>query len=125
MKYLLVGVIILYGFTHCSLKTDPVKSYIPGTYISAWQTQFSNALDTLIIEPKKSKSGELFTITRKTFVNFNPGGRSQEPEYKIRRSVGLYDESNRTVVIENDGSILSFDPSKNLMQRGNTPYRKI
>lgn len=105
--------------------SDNVKSFIPGTYISFWKTEYSKSIDTLLIEHLMEQGSESYAITSRTHVTFikNPGQRA--PEYRIKHWIGIYDVTNKTVVLSNDGSVLSFDPVKKEMKRGSTSYRKL
>lgn len=124
--------IFLFAITVCllisctgSIKSNNVKDFIPGTYISIWKTEFSESVDTLLIEPLMKKGSDTYRITRRTHTSFFKGGRKHSPEYKIKHWTGFYDPSNKTLVMENDGSVLSFDPVNKELKRGITVYTKL
>ena len=124
--------ISLFAITVCLLisctgliKSNNVKDFIPGIYISRWKTEFSESIDTLLIEPLMKKGSDTYSITRRTHTSFFKGGRKHAPEYKIKHWTGFYDSSHKTLVMENDGSVLSFDPVTKEMKRGITAYTKL
>ena len=106
-------------------KSDKVKDFIPGTYRSEWSTEFSESIDTLLIQPLMKEGSDTYTITRRTRVVFHKDSRKRNPEYKIARWTGSYDPGAKTVVVNNNGRVLSFDPVHKEMKMGTTAYRKL
>ena len=124
MKKRLIYGTAVFILCSCNSKVEHMKRFIPGTYATSWKTEFGSSLDTLVIERSITNGSDIFTITQKTMLLFTPG-RFKDSEYKIHRSIGVFDEANKTVIMQRDGSILSFDPDNMVMSFGATPYKKI
>ena len=116
--------VTLFGCTFFSSQ-DNVKAFIPGTYISTWVSQFSEARDTILITPIVQEGSEGFLITRRTYLNFINAASNREPEYKIKHWSGSYDAGSKTIFINNDGRVLFFDPGKKEMKMGVITYKKL
>lgn len=127
MKTLHIFLVVVLMLMSCTglLKSDDVKYFIPGTFLSTWKTEFSESTDTITIEPQIKHGSEAYAITRRTRTIFFNDGRRADPDYKIRNLTAYYDPERKTLLIENDGSILSFDIDKKEMKRGSIAYRKM
>lgn len=102
-----------------------VKDFIPGTYATSWSSQFSNVADTIIIEPLTVSGSEGYGITRRTRIEFAGPLSKKEPEYKITRWLGIYNKDNKTIIINSNGRVLSFDTNANEMMMGIVIYKKL
>lgn len=107
------------------ISSDNIKNSIPGTYSSSWTTEFSESIDTLLIEPLMKQGSDTYSITRRTHVSFFKDARNRNPEYKIARWTGSYDPRSKTVVVNNNARVLSFDPVNKEMKMGTKAYRKL
>ena len=116
--------VTLFGCTFFSSQ-DNVKAFIPGTYISTWVSQFSEARDTIQITPIVQKGSEGFLITRRTYLNFINAASKRSPEYKIVHWNANYDNQNKSLFINNNGKVLFFDPGKKEMKMGVITYKKL
>lgn len=124
--------IILFSFIVCLLVgctaftgSHDVKEFIPGTYISSWRTEFNASTDTLLIEPLVEHGSESYLITKRTFVIYFNGDKERDPTYKITRWTGLYVPESKTLFVNNNGKVFSFDPVKKVMKVGPTIYKKL
>jgi len=111
--------LLLFGCNLFSSKV-PVRDFIPGTYTTTWTTAFTQARDTMVIEPAATNGSGTFQITRRTYMLYQ-----EKPQYKLVHWTGLYDSDNKTIIIHNNGRILSFDPVKKVMKMGSTTYTKL
>ena len=93
---------------------------IPGTYAAAWSTEFTEARDTIIIKPVPAHGSIVYSITRKTYMLF-----LKKPEFKMVHWTGTFNDENKTIIINNNGRVLSFDPAGNEMSMGATVYKKL
>ena len=107
----------LFLFFRCS---QPVKDYIPGTYVTEWTTEFTEARDTMLIEAASEKGSITYQITRRTYMLYQ-----EKPQYKLVHWIGTFNSGNKTIIINNNGRILSFDPSNKEMKMGSTTYKKL
>lgn len=122
---LLFSLTLLLQSCNSIFNPDNVKSFIPGVYCTAWKTAFSEARDTLNIETITLQGSEGFIITRRTHVDFMNAAKKREPEYTIIKWTGTYDASNKTLLINNNGRVLSFDTNKKEMKMGVVTYKKL
>ena len=107
------------------IHTDNVKPFIPGIYLTSWKTSFSTAIDTMLIASVSEKGSELYSITRRTHLEFINAAKKREPEYSITKWTGSYNAADKTIVIQSNGRILSFGPSANVMRMGAVTYKKL
>ena len=119
-----VMVLLLYGCNDL-FHQDNVKKFIPGTYIAAWKSPFSEARDTMQITPVVQQGSEGFLITRRTYTSFINAARKRDPEYTIVHWSANYDTGNKTLFINNNGKALFFDPGKKEMKMGVVTYKKL
>jgi ribosomal protein L28 len=124
MIALLTLVIFLMGCNGL-INADKVKPFIPGTYLASWKTSFSNAVDTMLIAPVTENGSEGYLITRRTHLQFINAANKRAPEYSITKWTGSYNHQDKTIVVQSNGRVLSFDPSANVMRMGNIVYRKL
>ncbi len=107
------------------LHSDTVKPFIPGTYSAAWKTPFSESRDTLLIDPVTENGSEGFLITRRTQLLFTNAAKKRAPEYSITKWTGSYNATDKTLLINGNGRILSFDPAGKTMRMGVIIYKKL
>jgi len=110
---------------HMFSSKGKLRDFIPGTYASAWSSPYSQTRDTLLIAPLTEDGSVTYTITRRTYIEYNAAFRKREPEYRIVRWTGSYNPGAKTVVLENSGRVLSFDPDKQQLMMGIVVYKKL
>jgi hypothetical protein len=106
----------------CSLfsSKEPIRDFIPGTYCSEWTTEFTEARDTMLIEPLTKEGSSIYQIIRRTYMLYQ-----KKPQYKLVHWTGTFNSGNETIIINNNGRILSFDPANKEMKMGSTTYKKL
>ena len=117
INLLLIMVPMLLFFIRCSIQ---VKDYIPGTYITEWTTEFTEARDTMLIEQGTKDGSGTYQITRRTYMLYQ-----SKPQYKLVHWTGTFNSGNKTIIVNNNGRILSFDPGAREMKMGSTTYKKL
>ena len=128
MKLLILplAIFILILLVSCNPGTETkVREFIPGTYITEWDNGFSTARDTILLKPAPAEGGDSYSIIRRTFYRQPVNGKTLSPKYKIVRWTGSLDIKNKTVVIDKNGRVLSFDPEKKEMRMGSAVYKKL
>lgn len=98
----------------CKRGADPVRAFIPGTYVSAASGEFSVAEDTLVITAGEK---EAFTITRHTAYQAILFGKLLPERHLVQHFEGLYDPENRVLNEFTTRRIFRFDPGKRLLLR--------
>ncbi len=114
---------ISYG---CELagSNDPVREFIPGTYIRYSSHEFGTEHDTLMIAAQHTDANT-YSITRRWKYERILDGVLIEPEYKLTVTSGLYDPEQRLLQENESGNIFSFDPERNMLFDGHTKYTKL
>ncbi len=107
-KLLLLMIPMLLFLIRC---TTQVKDFIPGMYITEWTTEFTEARDTILIDPLGKAGSISYQITRRTYMLYQ-----QKPQYKLVHWTGTFNSGNKTIIINNNGRILSFDPATREMK---------
>ncbi len=123
--FLLAGLVVVILSCNNLIQADTVKVFIPGTYSADWSTEFNQTKDTLLLEPLTENGSETFRITRRSHIEFINAAKDKAPEYKIAKWTGTYDVKTKTIFINNNGRVLSFDPKKEIMWMGTTMYKKL
>lgn len=121
-NYLAFKVLLLMipGFLLFVRCTQPVKDYIPGVYTAEWTTEFTEARDTFAIENSVRQGSGIYQITRRIYMLYQ-----KKPQYKLVHWTGTYNNTNKTIIVNKNGRILSFDPANNEMKMGSTTYKKL
>lgn len=121
---LIVIVLFAAGCGHL-LNRDNVKDFAAGTFVSSWQTEYSQSRDTLQIELSAAEGSEVYLIVRRTLTEYTRNEKKRPPSYKITKWTGVYVSESKTITIQNNGRILSFKPSEGSMAMGVTVYKKL
>lgn len=108
-------------FYSCSLQTGS-KDFIPGTYVREVKNEFSIGRDTLVIG----------AVNQVTYSIIHNGSYRRIKDGKLlpvknisENWTATYDENNKVLMESKRGKIISFDPSKNILFVGSSPYKKI
>lgn len=128
MKMLYALAVMVLSAVGCGrfFNKDQVKAFAVGTFVSSWQTDYSQSRDTIQIEYNGSAEGsETFLIIRRTFTEYTGYAKKREPSYKITKWTGVYLSDSKTIAVQQNGRSLSFDPSERGMTMGVTVYKKI
>ena len=87
MKLLLfIHVLAAIIFNSCNFISteNPVKEFIPGTFVSQWTSEFAFSRDTIQIKPLTGSEG-VYEITRRTYHEYNQENKPLPPQYKIEK----------------------------------------
>jgi hypothetical protein len=125
MKMILILTAIVFLFGCKAFNSDNVKPFIPGTYLSSWKTSFSHAVDTMSIALSIENGSEVYSITRRTHLDFIGLAKKRTPEYSITKWTGSYNASAKTLIVNSNGRVISFDPDNKTLRMGNIIYRKL
>lgn len=107
------------------LNRNNVKDFAAGTFVSSWQTAYSQSRDTIQIEPTASEGSETFLIVRRTLTEYSGNEKKRAPSYKIVKWTGVYMSESKVITIQNNGRMLSFNPAEKTMTMGVTVYKKL
>ena len=123
--FLLTYLVIVLISCNSLTQTDTVKVSIPGSYSAEWENEFKKATDKLEIQLLTKNGSESYRISRRVHVTFINQLKETPSEYKVQSWTGTYNKNSKTVIINNTGSILSFDPAKKILWWGTTIYTKL
>lgn len=125
-KYILmIHLLILFWIYGCrEPKPDPVREFIPGTYIRFSQHEFGTEYDTLVISLQNNSANE-YKIIRKWKYERVLDGQPIEPEYKRVITAAIYSIENNFLRETETGDIYSFDTKEKLLFNGPLKYKKL
>jgi recombinational DNA repair ATPase RecF len=101
-----------------------ITNFIPGTYVSQAQSEFSMANDTLVIEPAKN-TDNLYLVTRKTGYRRIADGKVQSLEHKVKHWTGEWDTQKQLMQVLQTGNTFIFQPDQHNLLNGSSAYRKL
>lgn len=104
---------------------DKVQEFMPGTYVTDWKNEFTQAKDTILIAAPSARQSEIYKITKRSYYQQTIDGRELKPQFKVQNWTGTYNAEVKTIVIDKTGRVLFFNPEKNILIEGTTSYDKI
>jgi hypothetical protein len=120
----LIALAILGLLSACNSGGSTVTNFIPGTYVSQAQSEFSVANDTLVIEAAKN-TDNIYLITRKTGYRRIANGKVQPPQHQVKHWTGMWDTQKQILQIMQTGNTLIFQPEQNSLLNGSSEYGKL
>jgi hypothetical protein len=121
----LFSISIITLLSGCGLGSrDKIKSFIPGTYVSSYQQEYSKGQDTLVFT-SISDEGNSYLITRLTSYKRIINGKEQPVGRKKEQMTGIYNEQDKVIYEGRKGKTFSFSPERNIVLSGTSEYRKI
>lgn len=116
---------ILLLWAACGSPDKPAAAdFIPGTYVSQQQSEYSVANDTLVITVAKGTEN-IYLITKKTGYRRIDNGKKQAPEYKVKKLTGTWDTQKQLLTIMQNGLLINFQPEQNKLMIGSNEYWKL
>jgi recombinational DNA repair ATPase RecF len=124
MKNLAFIALAILGLLSACTSGNAVTNFIPGTYVSQAQSEFSVANDTLIIEAARN-TGNLYLITRKTGYRRIVDGKVQSLGHKVKHWTGEWDTQQQILQVMQTGNTFIFQPDQHNLLNGSSKYRKL
>ena len=100
------------------------KNAITGTYIHQSESEFSKAMDTLVVTPSDVEGGT-YVIIRKTGFNRINDGKIQPREFRQEKMITVWDAGTRRLQEVKKGLFYLFSASGTELIAGTTKYQKI
>ena len=127
LKLLTIAVILI--LMSCSEnKTNKaaakVKAYIQGTYVRAFEGEYSKGNDTLVIE-QPDKNNNYYTITHNVSYQKIRNKQLLPVEYKTENWTAIFNEQTNVLEEQKEGKLISFLPDENALLLGNSKFNKI
>lgn len=104
--------------------SETTLDFIPGVYITNYQSEFSRTRDTLELKLLPHKHGRQFSIVRRSYHEYRLE-RKRAPDYKIDHWTASYAERENVLLVHKNGRTLSFDPDQKLLIMGAKHYKKL
>jgi len=100
------------------------KGTISGTYMRQSESEYSKAMDTLIVTPYDAKAGT-FIIMRRTGFHRIKDGKLQPKENKQERMITVWDEETHQLQELKEGKLYTFPANGGELLAGTAKYLKI
>ena len=104
--------------------TEKVKSFIQGTYIRAFEGEYSKGNDTLIIE-QPDANNNYYSIQHKMSYQQMKDKKPLPIEYKTENWTAIFNEQTNVLEEQKKGKRLSFLPDENALLLGGSKFKKI
>lgn len=105
-------------------QTDKVKSFITGTYVRAFEGEYSRGNDTLIIDHPDVNNNYYTIQHRMSYVQIKEG-KPLPVAYKIENWTAIFSEQDNILEEQKRGKRLSFLPNENTLLLGGSKFKKI
>lgn len=110
-------------FAACqTISSDPVRNFIPGSYVRSVGDEFSRGSDTLVL---RQLQGNTYEIIKRSGIIRIREGQEQPFEHKIETWTGIYDEKDQVIHEQRKGKLISFVPKENKLLVGSSAFKKI
>ena len=116
--------VFLLGSCEANDQLNHTLKTISGTYVRQAASDYSKAMDTLIVTPYDPKAGT-YIILRKTGFNRIADGKLQPKENKQYRMVTVWDEETHQLQEMKEGKIYTFPTDGSELLAGTARYNKI
>ncbi len=100
------------------------KSKISGTYVHQAESDYSKAMDTLVVTAYDAKAGT-FLILRRTGFHRIKNGKLQPKETKQERMITVWDEETHQLQEVKEGKLFTFPSTGKELLAGTAKYQKI
>ena len=104
--------------------TEKVKSFIAGTYIRAFEGDYSVGNDTLVIE-QPDANNNYYTIQHKMSYQQIKDKKSLSVDYKTENWTAVFNEQTNVLEEQKKGMMLSFLPDENALLLGGSKFKKV
>jgi len=104
--------------------TEKIQHFIEGTYVRAFQGEYSIGNDTLIIEQPDGNSN-YYTIQHKMSYQQIKDKKPLPVEYKVENWTAVFNEETNVLEEQKKGKRLSFLPNENALLLGGSKFKKI
>ncbi len=104
--------------------TEKVKSFITGTYVRAFEGEYSIGNDTLLIV-QPDATNNYYTIQHKMSYRQIKDKKPLPIEYKTENWTAIFNEQTNVLEDQKKGKRLSFLPNENALLLGASKFKKI
>jgi hypothetical protein len=104
--------------------TDKILSFLPGTYVRAFEGEYSVGHDTLVISQPDSKTN-YYTIKHNSSYQKIRDKQLQPIEYKTENWTAIFNEKDNVLVEQKYGKLISVLPDQDELLLGESKFKKI
>jgi len=101
-----------------------LQDYVPGTYVSENEGQFSISKDTLVISMVDDQSNA-YRIVKNSAYRKIRNGKLKPQEFDSKTWQGTYDEKSHVLTTSPEVKSFLFFPEKRTLMLGKREYQKI
>ena len=105
-------------------QTQKITSFIAGTYVRAFEGEYSVGHDTLVIT-QPDVANNLYTIQHNSSYQKIREKQLQPVEYKTENWTAIFNEQTNVLLEQKKGKQISFLPDKNELLLGSSHFQKI
>ena len=105
-------------------QTEKITSFITGTYVRAFEGEYSVGHDTLVIT-QPDVANNLYTIQHNSSYQKIREKQLQPVEYKTENWTAIFNEQTNVLLEQKKGKQISFLPDKNELLLGSNQFQKI
>ncbi|HEX5152863.1 MAG TPA: hypothetical protein VFW07_15535 [Parafilimonas sp.] len=127
LKFLFIPVIAILiscGGSQSNNATKKVKSYMQGTYVRAFEGEYSQGNDTLIIN-QPDENNNYYTIKHNTSYQKIRNKQVLPLEYKTEDWIAIFNEQTNLLEEQTKGKLISFLPDEDALLLGSNKFEKI
>lgn len=110
--------------TQTNNATEKLKSFIQGTYIRAFEGEYSMGSDTLVIR-LPDQNNNYYIIQHKISYQQIKDKKLLPVVYKVENWIGIFNENTNVMEEQTRGKRLSFMPDENALLLGSSKFKKI
>ncbi len=103
---------------------EKVKAYIQGTYVRAFEGEYSKGNDTLVIR-QPDKNNNYYTIKHNASYQKVRNKQLLPVEYKTENWTAIFNDQTNILEEQKEGKLISFLPDENALLLGNSKFEKI
>ena len=108
----------------CNLVKEDTREFIPGTYVTSFKDSLAVVNDTFYIDVLTTSGSDQYAVINSMSFQQTIDGHVRPLQRKTNTWTGNYDAKNKTILINQTGVILAFDPANREMKLGTISYRK-
>ena len=103
---------------------EKIKSFMQGTYVRAFEGEYSRGNDTLIIN-LPDKNNNYYTIKHASSYQKIRNKQLLSVEYKTEDWIAIFNEQTNVLEEQKKGKLISFLPDENALLLGDSKFEKI
>lgn len=108
----------------CGLVKEDTREFVSGTYVTSFKDSLAIVNDTFYINVLTTSGSDQYAVINSMSFQQTIDGHVQPLQRKTHKWTGNYDAKNKTILVNQTGVILAFDPANQEMKLGTVSYKK-